>query len=231
MVILALFFSIIESQLILPAHLAHRKPERQPGPGTPLLNRWLALQDKLSSGMQALSSDYYLPAVRRAVEWRYLTLAIALGILLVTAAMLVSGRVVFQFFPSVEGNRLYATLTTPEGTPIEQTEAAVKRIETAAEHLRDELDADLEPGEASRVKHIMALVGSNIPKGSIGDATIKSNIAEIGVELNLPADYDGVSTREFANRWRELTGSIPDAEHQDKGHYRHGADGNIKHGE
>ena len=210
-VILALFFSIIESQLILPGHLAHRKAESKPGEGSPLLNRWLALQDSISSWLQRVATDYYLPAVQRAVEWRYLTLSIALGILLITAGLLASGRVAFQFFPSVEGNRLYATLTTPEGTPVEQTEAAARRIEAAAEELRKELDADLEPGEASRVRHIMTLVGSNLPKGSIGSLNLQSNLAEIGVELNLPPDYDGISTREFANRWRELTGSIPDA--------------------
>jgi multidrug efflux pump subunit AcrB len=210
-VILALFFSIVESQLILPGHLAHRNAERKPGQGTPLLNRWLALQDGISSGMQRVASEYYLPAVRKAVEWRYLTLAIAIGILLITTALLVSGRVVFQFFPSVEGNRLYATLTTPEGTPIEQTEAAARRIEAAAEELRREMDAGLEPGQSSMVRHVMTLVGSNLPKGSIGNINLQSNMAEIGVELNLPPDYDGVPTREYANRWRELTGSIPDA--------------------
>ena len=211
-VIIALFFSIIESQLILPSHLAHRKTERQQGQGSALLDRWLALQDKISSSLQHLASDYYFPAVSRAIEWRYLTLAVAIGILLITAAMLMSGRIVFQFFPSVQGNRLYATLTMPEGTPIEQTERAVKRMEAAVSLLRAELDAELEPGSPSRIKHVLALVGSHIPKGSVGGGgTLQSNIAEIGIELNLPPDYDGVSTGEFANRWRDLTGSIPDA--------------------
>ena len=210
-VIIALFFSIIESQLILPSHLAHRAPERQPGTATPVLNKWLALQDKLSGSLQSVAQNYYLPAVNKAVEWRYLTLTISLAILMITAGLMASGRVVFQFFPSVEGNRLYATLTMPEGTPIEQTERAVARIEYAAEQLREELDADLPEGAPSQIKHVLALAGANIPKGSMGGLNTQSNIAEIGVELNLPPDYDGIPTSQFANRWRELTGSIPDA--------------------
>ena len=54
-----------------------------------------------------------------------------------------SGRVVFQFFPSVEGTHLYATLTMPEGTSIDNTARAVEQLEAAAEALRLELDGDL----------------------------------------------------------------------------------------
>jgi multidrug efflux pump subunit AcrB len=211
-VIIALCFSIIESQLILPSHLAHRAPGRTPTAGAGRQNYWLALQDKISDSLQILANDYYVPAVSAALRWRYLTLALALGILLVTAALLISGRMIFQFFPSVEGNRLYATLTMPEGTPVQLTESAVKQMEAAAETLRQEIDAELEPGEPSRLKHVLSLVGAFIPKGSVsfpgGGA---SNIAEVGLELELPKGYDGVPTTEFANRWRDLTGSIPDA--------------------
>lgn len=211
-VIIALCFSIVESQLILPSHLAHRNTERQASPATPTLNRWLHTQDRIAGSLQYIASHYYQPAVLKALEWRYLTLAISIGVLVCTGAMLASGRVIFQFFPSVQGERLYATLAMPEGTPVEVTERAVKQLEAAGEKLREELDAELEPGSPSRVNHVLALVGSYIPKGSIGGGgSGHSNIAEVGIELNLPADYDGVSTSEFANRWRDLTGSIPDA--------------------
>ena len=51
-----------------------------------------------------------------------------------------------------------------------------------------------------------------MPKGSIrSSAQAKSNLAEIGIELNLPSNYSGISTRNYANRWRELTGGIADA--------------------
>jgi multidrug efflux pump subunit AcrB len=211
-VIIALFFSIVESQIILPSHLAHRSLERSPASGATLLKRWLAMQDKLSGSLQVLANDYYLPAVSAALRWRYLTLAVALGVLLLTAALFMSGRVIFQFFPSVEGNRLYATLTMPEGTPVQVTEQAVKRIEAAARQLSEEMDAVLEAGEPSRLKHVLSLVGSNIPKGSVSfPGSGESHIAEIGLELELPPGYDGISTSEYANRWRDLTGSIPDA--------------------
>lgn len=210
-VLLALLFSLIESQLILPAHLAHRAQEKTPG-NNRLMNRWLALQERLSGSLETLATHYYLPAISRALQWRYLTIACGLVVLAITLSLFVSGRMQFQFFPSIEGTHLYATLIMPEGTPVEKTAEAVKRIEEAAEKLRKELDAELSAGEASKISHIFSSIGSFIPKGSINSKSpSQSNLAEIGIELNLPRNYSGVSTKNYANRWRELTGGIPDA--------------------
>ena len=211
-VMIALFFSVIESQMVLPGHLAHRKAETEAG-DNPVLNRWLEIQKKVSGSLESFAKHYYLPAIEHALAWRYMTLAIGIVILGLTISLFASGRMVFQFFPSVAGTRLYAVLTMPEGTPLEQTAIAVEQIEAAAEQLRLELDSDLAEGEPSKIRHTFSSIGSLIPKGSIGVASEdgQSNVAEIGVELNLPRDYSGVSTKLFANRWRELTGVIPDA--------------------
>ncbi|MEZ5573367.1 MAG: efflux RND transporter permease subunit [Halioglobus sp.] len=210
-VIAALAFSVIESQLILPSHLAHRAVERTAG-NNRVMNRWLAIQDRISNSLQILATRYYRPAIALALQWRYLTIAAGVVILALTLSLFISGRMQFQFFPPVEGTHLYATLTMPEGTPIEKTAGAVKRMEAAAERLRLELDKDLQEGEPSKIAHVISSIGSFIPKGSIGGgAASSSNLAEIGIELNLPSNYSGISTSSYANRWRELTGGIPDA--------------------
>jgi multidrug efflux pump subunit AcrB len=210
-VMLALAFSLVESQLILPSHLAHRGAEKTRGKN-PVMNRWLALQERISGALETLALSFYLPAINRVLQWRYLTIATGLVVLAITASLFVSGRMQFQFFPSVEGTHLYATLTMPEGTPVEKTAIAVERIEEAAEKLREELDAELSGEEDSKISHIFSSIGSFIPKGSINSRGVsQSNLAEIGVELNLPRNYSGVSTKAYANRWRELTGAIPDA--------------------
>lgn len=209
-VIAALIFSLIESQLILPSHLAHRSVKRKTD-GNWLSTRWLALQDRISGSLTIVATRYYQPAVNRALEWRYLTLALGLVVLALALSLFASGRMQFQFFPPVEGTHLYATLTMPEGTPIESTARAAQRIEAAAEQLREELDRDLADGESSKISHVISSIGSFIAKGSIGSSSAASNLAEIGIELNLPRNYSGISTSTYANRWRELTGSIPDA--------------------
>jgi multidrug efflux pump subunit AcrB len=210
-VMLALAFSVIESQLILPMHLAHRRPESEPGENR-LMSGWLALQDKVSTSLQRLATDVYQPAVVWALRWRYLTIASGVATLIITLSLFVGGHIQFQFFPSIEGTHLYATLTMPEGTPIERTAEAVERLEAAAEELRKELDAQLPEGAPSKIQHVFSSIGSFIPKGSIDDrVAAQSNLAEVGVALDLPRDYSGTPTREYANRWRDLTGGIPDA--------------------
>jgi multidrug efflux pump subunit AcrB len=210
-VIIALGFSIIESQFILPVHLAHRKMETKRGHNA-VVNRWLAVQERISGSLETAATDYYLPAVTRALQWRYVTVAIGVVVLAITVALFASGRMQFQFFPAVEGTHLYAKLTMPEGTPVEKTAQAVARLESAAEQLRLELDKDLAEGEASKIAHMFSSIGTFIAKGSIGGSgNAQSNLAEVGIELNLPGNYSGVSTRVYADRWRELTGGIPDA--------------------
>jgi multidrug efflux pump subunit AcrB len=211
-VILALIFSLIESQLILPSHLAHRKPEAVHGGGGAFQDRWLTFQSKISNSLQLVATRYYQPAVERAIEWRYATLAISVVVLAITASLFVSGRMNFQFFPAVEGTHLYAALTMPEGTPVEATSRAVAQLERAAEQLGVELDTDKEEGEPGMINHVFSSIGSFIPKGSMGGTqNSQSNLAEIGVELNMPSDYKGKAASAMANRWRELTGAIPDA--------------------
>lgn len=211
-VILALIFSLIESQLILPSHLAHRKAEAVRGSGGALQERWLTVQAKVSDSLEVLATRYYQPAVEHALKWRYATLAIGVVVLAITASLFASGRMTFQFFPAVEGTHLYAALTMPEGTPVESTSRAVAQLEQAAEQLRAELDADKAEDEPGMVNHVFSSIGSFIPKGSIGGSqSSQSNLAEIGIELNMPSDYVGKPASAMANRWRELTGAIPDA--------------------
>lgn len=209
--IIALLFSIIESQLILPGHLAHRKANRQSGKNA-FVVRWLKFQDGISAGLQRIADNVYQPAIERAIEWRYLTVAAALGVLIIAGSLFTSGRLIVQFFPGVEGKRLYAVLQMPEGTPIETTAAATTKIEEAVEQLRAELDAGRAPGEPSMIKHVFTSVGSLLPKNGAGIAMASGNhLAEVVVELDIPAHYTGQATGEWANRLRELTGPIPDA--------------------
>ena len=206
-VIIALFFSIFESQLILPHHLAHRrmaKPREQK-------NAWQKFQTRLSDTLDDFAVNRFKPAVRLSVDYRYSTLAVGIAVLTVALGALLSGRILFQFFPAVESTRIYASVVMPEGTPIETTQAVIQRLEDSAQQLKDELDAiPLVEGQDSFSK-IYTAVGTKLPKGSIEmGVPIQSNIGEVGIHLNLPSDYKGTPVSVYANRWRELTGTIPD---------------------
>ena len=55
-VIIALACSIVESQLILPSHLAHRSRR---GPSNRLTKSWTRFQGKLAQGLENVASGGY----------------------------------------------------------------------------------------------------------------------------------------------------------------------------
>ena len=208
-VMLALVFSIIESQLILPAHLAHRKRgTSQGGFG----RRWNRLQGKLSAWLERMGSDYYAPFVARAIAKRYITAAVGLGILILAIAFLASGRLIFGFFPSMEGDRIYAQLEMPEGVSVDVTMQAAHQLERAAETLNRELMQEL-GRETPVILNQLTSIGT--PADRDGPPNLpqpgRSHFAEVVIELPPARQRDNRSTAEIANRWRELVGPVTDA--------------------
>ncbi|MFM8354864.1 MAG: efflux RND transporter permease subunit [Gammaproteobacteria bacterium] len=209
-VIIALTFSLIESQLILPAHLAHRKHD---GAKRGFGYRWQQIQGRISDRLERFARDVYQPILRRSIEWRYATAAIGVGVLILAVGLIASGRVVFGFFPSVEGDRVYAQLELPEGAAVESTAEAAMLIEQAAERLRTELDAEVKPERGSVIVNMLSSIGVAVeregPSRSGGGG--RSHFAEVVIELRPLAERGNLSAKTVARRWRELTGNIPDA--------------------
>jgi multidrug efflux pump subunit AcrB len=209
-VMLCLVFSVLESQLILPAHLAHRRVRKPRANVRP--NPWERLQDNISGGLQNFARLRYRPFLARVLAWRYVAFAFAVGAMIVMIGLIASGRIVFQFFPSVEGDRLYAVLALPEGTPIETTRRAAARLESAAEQLREHLDAGNAPGQPSSVAHVMSSVGMQVTKGSLSFGGGEgAHFAEVALELVPHRERGGITPHDAVKIWRELTGPIPDA--------------------
>ncbi|MBD2857942.1 efflux RND transporter permease subunit [Spongiibacter sp. KMU-158] len=204
-----LIFSLIESQLLLPSHLAHsldsQKKEKKD-------SRWNRFLTRINQVLDNFVQQRYAPFLQSALKNKFTTLSASFGILIIAVALSASGRVPVQFFPPVPGERMYASLTLPEGTPIEETEAALKKITQAAYQLREEIRA-LNPQEnAAVMDHIIVSLGKKLIRSTTsGNATVGRHFAEVGINLNLPEDYRGPGADELASRWREYTGPIPNA--------------------
>lgn len=207
-VVLCLIFSIIESQLILPSHLAHRKRERGK---SALGRRWESVQEKLSGALEEFSITHYKKAVEWSVTNRYIVLSVALGMMLIMGATLASGRLVFQFFPSVAGNNVVARLVMPEGYPLTGTKDALGVLQQAAQRVRERVDAAL-PEDHSAFVNELSSIGINITQGAmvmVGETG--SHMAEVSLNLVPYRERSGMTPTEIANLWRELTPPIPDA--------------------
>lgn len=213
-VVICLVFSILESQLILPAHLAHRKTEGYWLSNTRFVKGWIRFQSVFADSLTNFAKNVYQPFLIKTLEWRWVTWAIGTAVLVLAIALIASGRVIFQFFPAVEGDRIYATLTMPEGINVEVTQDGAKQIENAARRLAKEIDAEIgfDNGE-SAFKHILASIGSNAARsnGPPSQGAGGSHLAEVVLELVPIQQRNGISANDISDRWRELVGPIPDA--------------------
>lgn len=207
-VIFALACSIIESQLILPAHLAHRKRD---DPTTKSSQAWNRFQGRLAKGLEDIASQKYLPFVAKVLRWRYVTAAICLGILILALSLIMSGRVVFGFFPSIEGARVYGTLELPEGIAASRTLLAAQRIELAAKKVNEDMTRELGLSQPL-VRNVFSTIGQQSNRrGPPGLVTAgRSNIAEVVIDLAPLSERNYISAKEIAARWREEVGPITD---------------------
>ncbi|NVK88880.1 MAG: efflux RND transporter permease subunit, partial [Gammaproteobacteria bacterium] len=118
-VVPVLLFSLVESKLILPAHLKHVK--RRVGD----TSRLTQVQQAISRSLEKFIENYYQPLLALAMKWRYVTIAIMITMLMVVAGFVVSGKTKFIFFPRVESEIATATLVMPTGTAFESTDRIV----------------------------------------------------------------------------------------------------------
>jgi multidrug efflux pump subunit AcrB len=208
-VISALTFSIVKSVFILPAHLAHgddRPPTRR------IARLWRWIQQRVDGALRRFIERVYQPALDRALEWRYATVAVGIAGLLVTAGLIAGGWLQFYFNHPIEADNVIAYVTLPEGTSVEATAVAVAQLEAHAAELARELEA--EEGRPA-IRHVMASVGEQPYRTrQVSGAQLilfaSPNIGEVNLELAPSADRE-VRAGEIAQRWRARVGAIPDA--------------------
>jgi len=219
-VIAVLMFSLVESLLILPAHLASVKNVRLHGAVVPehlrnapgLRGRYHRSKHLVSESLEKFVNTYYSRSLNWALNNRAIVMALATGTLLVTMGWAAGGHIKFVFMPRIEADTINCALTLPQGTTMEEATAAAEHIEAALAGVRQEFT---EQGD-DVVKRVQTTIGSQ-PRASGGSGPMGgsstgsgAHLLEVSVEL-LPADQRTVGAGTVARRWREATGSIPDA--------------------
>jgi multidrug efflux pump subunit AcrB len=198
-VIPILLMSLAESLFTLPAHLA----EMGEGGWGPL--GWIVKAQQWFSRVFERAIEFlYQPFARFAINWRYVTLAIALGTALVTFGYAGSGRLKFTFLPQVEGDTVTVGVRLPFGAPIENTQAIQARILQAGKEVLEEYG-----GEAGLSRGLYSEVGYARPTGGAGmtGPMVGSHITQVALFL-VPVDKRSFTSAEFAKKWREKLGDV-----------------------
>ncbi len=215
-VIAVLLFSLVESLLILPAHLATVKqirPTNGDGDTDALKGN---LYRRAKAAFTARMHHFVHHTYRQQLEWvldhRALVVAVALAGLLLTAGLVAGGRIKFTFMPRVDADNVVAALTMPQGTTVEASERAVRRIESALAELKSEVDAGRPADAPPIVTHVYTTIGSQPMSAGrfTTDLSSGAHLAEVNAEL-LAAEKRGIGSAVLARRWREKTGPIPGA--------------------
>ena len=184
----AFIISWVEALFILPHHLTHIN-ENVDESKVNILHR---IQLKCASSIIWVATHLYGPVLTVALRWRYLTIAIIAGVLILVLSIPLTGRMGFMLMPSLEGKYALATARLPVGAPLYQ-----------AEKIRDLL---VESAEAVIAKN----GGDALSKGVF--ALIDENEVEVRAFLQDEMTRD-LSTTEVTRLWREeLGGPIPELE-------------------
>ncbi|MFK7828315.1 MAG: efflux RND transporter permease subunit [Congregibacter sp.] len=136
-VILCVIFSLIETKLILPAHLRHIHVPRK-GESLGPVRR---VQQRIAGSLSTFAQGPYRRALTIAVNFRYTTLSLFFGGLIICLALIPSGILRVVFFPSIPSDSINITLEMPQGTSWQKTHDYARRIEAAARAMNERFKA------------------------------------------------------------------------------------------
>jgi len=202
-VVCVFLISLIESLFVLPAHLGHQRPPKAHG-------FWAAVnrvQSRFSRRFEQAVVRFYRPALGSCLRNRYLTVSVGLAILVITIGFDQAGHIAFTFFPKIDSDRVYASVTMPYGTPVEETREVRARIVEAAGTVL------ARHGGEKITRGIFTHIGSARPtRGSSSQGLGGGgHLANVQVYL-VASDQRAVSAADFVREWREEVGEIPGPE-------------------
>ncbi len=190
--------SLIESLFVLPAHLAHLKEGG--GKRESRIMAWITKhQQRVAGGLLRFIQNVYRPVLDWCVQWRYASVMVGFGLLILTGAYVQSGRLGFTLMPKVESDYAFVQAELPYGSAAAKSEAVLEQLLAAAEVVMEE-----NGGEA-------LVEGMDSKIGGAGRDISGSHVVKTKVYLTA-ADVRPISTEEFVELWRKEVGVIPGLE-------------------
>jgi multidrug efflux pump subunit AcrB len=187
-----LTISLLEAFLVLPHHLMHSLQQvhhKKPPKLRLLFEKGFS---HLREGVGKLADI--------AIDFRYITVGIALAMLVFSIGLIATGTVKFKAFPDLEGNTVDARILLAQGTPLAETEKILGTLLNAL----DKTVATLNKNESeSLVKHVQLSYGVHADAPENG-----THLATLSLDL-LNTEKRNTKMAEFTRLWRENSGDLP----------------------
>jgi multidrug efflux pump subunit AcrB len=193
--ITVLFFSLIESFFILPAHLSHDGGFFKLGLFRPVHRA----RELVAAALQRFIYKGFAPVLQTVLEYRRLALGVSIAVFAMSVGLVARGVVPFSFFPKLEGDVITASARLPYGAPLSDTAQVRAAFEASLAEIAAEYGAENIKGTFTRLGETS---GGSGP-GATGPQT-GSHL--VSVEVNLvPSGEREFSSNEFAAAWAAAT--------------------------
>jgi len=204
-IILCLLFSLVESKLILPAHLARAhipdideddlfRPQRSIPFKEEIPRFFLKIQRRVQHRMNSFVEKKYRPWLAKAVDNRALTLSIFVAILILAIGLIFGGVARVVLFPEIESDFMQVDFEMEAGTPPSRRDEALSIIESELLTMNEEYVLD-NPDDLPMIEHLGVFARGDLA-------------ATMFVEIPMTQDRP-FSMSEIASMWRDRVGDIP----------------------
>ena len=187
-VTICLLLSVVESKIILPAHLAHLPTQKKKSGG--ISGLWGKVQDGATKGLRWFSLVLYRPVLKYALNFRYAVILLFVALFVLVIGMPMNGTVRVGFFPSLPGDTVSAEMSLQSDASYGQNERNMQWLETSLNKADQQL-MDKYHSDVSGISSLQVMAS--------GDQS-----GSITVELKKDKVY---SLDELASVWRELAGT------------------------
>ncbi|MGR3492047.1 MAG: efflux RND transporter permease subunit, partial [Shimia sp.] len=205
MIVLAL--SLLQALLILPRNLSNLKigPDYKPN----IVFRAIGLvRGVIDKGLKWFIRVPLDAILRFCVRRFLIPIAGVIGLMILTIGLIANGYVRFEFFPSIEGEVVTASIEMTDGTTFEMTERVANDIRAASERAEARLQEQLSltaPILEGQYVVVGRGGGGGGPEG--GSAAQGATLAQVVVQVT-PADQRDWPTPDYTALWREEVGEI-----------------------
>ena len=209
-VMVVLSLSLVQALLILPRNLSNLdvSPNFRPN----LVLRALNVVRAVVDGVLQWFIRVPLDAVLRFTTNGFailIPMAASVALMIMTVGLLSFGYVKFNFFPSIDGDFVTASIEMNDGTTFEMTQQVAEDVRDAAQRAGALLQAKLPQSAPKVVVGVNMVVGQGVAAGgpSGGDAAGGATIANVVVQITDPTSRDWETT-EFETAWRTEIGLV-----------------------
>jgi len=187
-IICVIIASLIESFFILPGHLRHAfiHVKRDSEDKT-------TIRARLDRAFESFRELRFKKIIALSLEYRLVTICLAIAILIISFTLIVAGRIGYSFFPSPESHIVYANVSFVSGTSRDITDDYLSYMEEKLNETNEELGGNL-------ITSATTIHGSSFSGGNAGKNG--DQLGAIYLQLIDP-DKRSVRNETFIKTWKD----------------------------